>query len=33
MLLITHRAVISFTANHVHPYPAAVPEVICVAKP
>jgi hypothetical protein len=33
VLLITHRAVSSFTADHVHPYPAALPEVICVAKP
>jgi hypothetical protein len=33
VLLITHRAVYSFTSQHNHPYPAAVPEVICTAKP
>ena len=33
MFLITHRAVNSFTTNQVTHYPAAVPLVICTAKP
>ena len=32
VLLITHRAVLSLTCNNCH-YPAAVPLVICTAKP
>jgi hypothetical protein len=33
MFFITHRATNSFTGNYVHAYPAAVPLVICTAKP
>jgi hypothetical protein len=33
MLFITHRAINSFTSYSFHNYPAAVPLVICTAKP
>ena len=33
MFFITHGATNSFTGNYVHVYPAAVPLVICTAKP